>query len=729
MKYTLNPKLQQCLIKKMGWKGLREIQEKSIFPISERKNTLIVSGTASGKTEAALIPIINNMLNTRSSGLKVLYFVPLKALINDLNSRISKLCASLGIRSSPWHGDVDYNEKYKSLDETNILIITPESLEGLLTSRKISPKELFKKVDYMIVDEIHYFAASPRGYQLISLINRISRYSDSMPVKIGLSATVENKDEILKFLCNSDDELNSVVISENKDINREIKVVESEDQLSLESIIERCVQNDPNKKILVFSNSRSNAEKFANALSEKKVAAEVHHASVGKEIRKTVEKSFKNNKLQVVVATSTLELGIDIGDIDQIFFLDVPNSTSSFLQRFGRSGRKDLNPKCWIRFDKSRNIDVLKLLAIHYMLENDLVESIKLYKYCPQIFAHQLISFVYENESISSTDLTEFLNVFCFQKFKEPKKLPLLFKYLVDKDYIYKTGSNYSASSELLNIMEKPLNKMNFVGVFSSSSEYSVEYKGILIGSISYFMYERVKENQKKNKTSEFRLANKAWKVTGVNDARKRIYVESSNKKNIPVWFSKGESITFDFAQAMKEKLSQKFEDVDSYLCLMRISSFSKEYISSVVMEEKQILDFSEILSVSSLQVGNYISEVIYTYFGENGNYFLKCILELCDFEVDTHNFRVLKIKSNTGILKSKKLEEYVFCDEETLKSRLLEYFCQNIKIVENVYVLFGDRLGKYIPNVLKADFVVEYLYDDRIISVLKNFFRRQNDK
>src|SRR6056297_3511348 len=192
MSYKLNPRLEKCLSQKLKWKDLRDIQKKAFAPISEKENTLIVSGTASGKTEAALLPIFNNMLSERQTGLRVLYLAPLKALINDLNLRIQNFAIPLGFESSPWHGDVKYNEKFKSLDDTNILIITPESLESLLTTKRIAIQEIFHQIEYIIVDEIHYFATSPRGYQLISLINRVSRYSEKPPTRIGLSATVEN---------------------------------------------------------------------------------------------------------------------------------------------------------------------------------------------------------------------------------------------------------------------------------------------------------------------------------------------------------------------------------------------------------------------------------------------------------------------------------------------------------------------------------------------------------
>lgn len=724
MAYKLNPRLEKCLTQNLKWKDLRDIQKKAFNPISDKNNTLIVSGTASGKTEAALLPIFNNMLTSKLSGLRVLYLAPLKALINDLNLRILNFATPLGLVSSPWHGDVKYNEKFKSLDDTNILIITPESLESLLTTQKTDNQEIFKQIEYIIVDEIHYFATSPRGYQLISLINRVSRYSESVPIRIGLSATVENKGDILDFLCSNDSSLKKVVVSENGQIKRDIRIIEAEDQISLEKVIQMQLQADSKKKFLVFAHSKSKVESFANALSEMDIKVEVHHASVGKEIRQTVESSFKKSKIQVVIATSTLELGIDIGDIDQVFFLDVPNSASSFLQRLGRSGRLSSNPKCWITFDKTRPDQIFKILGIHYMLEIGSVESIELYSYCPQIFAHQMLSFIYENQRLSSSDLECFLNVFCFSKLNESDSLKDIFSFLVDKDYISKEDKSYIPSTELLNILERPMYKKDFVGVFNADTEYKVTYKGNEIGSISYFMYEQILDKFKKKKPSDFSLANKAWKVDYINETTKKIVVERSNKKNIPFWFSRGESISFDFAQAIKKKLQQSFDSVDSYFNLMEITTFSKPFIQSAILEAKAMVDYSKPIDIASIESGESFLEKIYTYFGDKGNYFFKCLLEICEFEVQSDNFIQITIRSESGLLNSVPFTKLIFSGEKAIKEALFEYFFSHFKLVDHIYELFGDKLEKYIPYSVKTRFVTEYLYDERVIEILGNSFK-----
>jgi ATP-dependent Lhr-like helicase len=620
------------------------------------------------------------------------------------------------------------NEKFKGIQDAHILIITPESLESLLTSSRLSAKEIFQQLEYIVVDEIHYFAASPRGYQLISLINRVSRYSCFDTVKVGLSATVENKEAILSFLTNSDleTERNKVVFTRQKEIHRDIKVVEREEELSLKSVIVQKLQNNPNRKFLVFSNSRSGAEKFADDLSHDNIKVEVHHASVGKEIRKTVEKSFKQNKLQVVIATSTLELGIDIGNIDQVFFLDVPNSASSFLQRLGRSGRKSGNPKCWVQFNATRTIDVLRLLGIHYMLEMDSVESIKLFSFCPQIFAHQLISFVYENDTLSVDDFKAFSDVYCYRGMRKNDRTKTVLEYLVKQDYFYKQNKCYFPSTESLNALEKAMNKMNFVGVFSASSEYSVECKGVEIGSISYFMYEQISNNFKQKQAAEFRLANKAWRVSGVNEIQKKIYVERSNRKKIPVWYSKGPLISFDFAQAMKAKLAQSFEGVEAYLSLMTISRVAKPLIASIVETEKLLINYSELLSISSIEIGGFFVETVYTYFGDVGNYFLKSLLTVCDFKAEQHDFRMIKVRSNTGMVNSIEFQRLIFSQRDDIKSRLFVYLLDHFKGVKSIYELFGDKLGRFIPDSSKTDFVVEYLYDERIIEILRSFFKEE---
>jgi len=713
----LNDKLQHHLKRNLNWTALRDIQKQAVRPIVEGKHTLIVSETASGKTEAALIPILSNMLNRGFEGLKVLYFAPLKALINDLYERIVNLAKPLGINVSPWHGDIPASEKTKALEDTNLLIITPESLEGMITSKKIDLQQIFEHLEVVIVDEIHYFADSPRGYQLISLINRLEKYAKVPLQRIGLSATVQNKDGVLEFLSHGSTRECEAVSSRKNNHKREIKVVEASDALSMEDIICNSLRKQPHKKYLVFSNSRTQAEEFAAALTDKQISVEVHHASVGKEIRSTVEKLFKNKQLQVVVATTTLELGIDIGDIDQVFFLNPPYSTSSFLQRLGRCGRVDANPKCWIRIKRENSHEILRILGIHYMLEHDEVESLPLYDCCPQLFSHQLLCAVYELGSFCKDDLASLKQPYGFRNMNM-ERLSCLFQFLIEEDYLCKKNRCYIPSTKLLDIMES-FRKRDFVGVFSATTECDVENEGRKVGTVPFIFFEQINRQLAQGSSSEFRLANRSWQVSGISEAKKKIFVVFSDKKNVPRWFSRGAAISFDFARAIKEKLSEDFSDIDTYLNLMKVSKVAKEVIAQLVKEEKEKLRQNSPGLGTGLQVGDVAMKKWYNYFGEKGNFLTKCLMEISGISVDAYDYSMIQFSCKTASQAMERFTDLINQEDSVIREQLIEYLQSNIKLAESVYELFGDKLAAFIPERLMADFAAMFIYDTRVLDLL----------
>ena len=170
----LNSSVLRFLSNNLGWEDLNEIQKKAIPSILDNKDTLILAPTASGKTEAALIPIFSEIINKQLEPVSVLYVAPLKALINDIHTRIESWGNYFGITAMKWHGDVGPSKRNKFIkNPTDFLAITPESLEVILMNKQSGIKEkIFKNLKYIIIDEIHYFADSDRGVQLNSILNR-----------------------------------------------------------------------------------------------------------------------------------------------------------------------------------------------------------------------------------------------------------------------------------------------------------------------------------------------------------------------------------------------------------------------------------------------------------------------------------------------------------------------------------------------------------------------------
>jgi ATP-dependent Lhr-like helicase len=334
----LHPSIQHHIVNSLGWRELRPLQEDAVDPIVNGANCLLIAPTAGGKTEAALFPILSRMLGEHWQGLTVLYICPIRALLNNLESRISQYGSLVGRSCGLWHGDVGQAQRTAILrDPPDILLTTPESLEAMLLSRRSDLRFLFGSLQSVIIDEVHAFANDDRGWHLLALLERITKLCGRPLQRIGLSATIGNPSEILQWMA-PEDSL-SVVIAPDASPLRDADV-----QLDYVGSVENAAlvisQLHRGEKRLVFCDSRSQAERLASFLRSLNVATFVNHSSLSTSERRQAERAFREARDCVIVATSTLELGIDVGDLDRVLQLDSPMTASSFLQRLGRTGRR-----------------------------------------------------------------------------------------------------------------------------------------------------------------------------------------------------------------------------------------------------------------------------------------------------------------------------------------------------------------------------------------------------
>lgn len=345
---------------RQGWTSLREIQTRAIAPIlDDDKDVILAAGTASGKTEAAFLPIVSRILQEEEpSGIRVLYISPLKALINDQFRRLEELCESLEIPVHKWHGDVSSAAK-KEVVRTprGILLITPESLEAVLIHRGTQVPRMFSTLNLVVIDELHAFIGSERGRQLQSLLHRIEAVARKCIRRIGLSATLGDMRLAAAFL-RPEGEDRVMSIESSKDAGKlllqirghrvggEVLKDEGEDPVE-RSIPRHLFQNLRGSNNLIFANSRARVEQLSDALRElcesERLPNEFfpHHGSLSKELREDLEIRLKDGRLMTTaVCTSTLEMGIDIGAVKSIAQVGPPHSVSALRQRLGRSGRR-----------------------------------------------------------------------------------------------------------------------------------------------------------------------------------------------------------------------------------------------------------------------------------------------------------------------------------------------------------------------------------------------------
>lgn len=335
----LHPSIQHHIVNSLGWPALRPLQEQAIKPVMAGDHGMFLAPTAGGKTEAAAFPIFSKMQADNWQPMSVLYLAPLRALLNNLYPRLEQYGDYVGRSVGLWHGDTPQGERDRMLAEPpDLLLTTPESLEAMLISRRIDERWFFRNVRTVVLDEVHSFAASDRGWHLLAVLERLSRIAGRDIQRIGLSATVGNPEELLEWLCGSSQATRSIVNPPAEALAEpevELDFVGSLDNAA--TIISRLHVGE---KRLVFVDSRARAEQLTLALTELGTTAFVSHGSLGREERHRSEQAFAEGSNCVIVATSTLELGIDVGDLDRVIQIDSPPTVAGFLQRIGRTGRR-----------------------------------------------------------------------------------------------------------------------------------------------------------------------------------------------------------------------------------------------------------------------------------------------------------------------------------------------------------------------------------------------------
>lgn len=353
--------VQAVVVQVWRWTAFHPAQERAIPLIVEATDdVLIVAGTATGKTEAAFLPIVSNLLDDPPSGpgTQVLAISPLKALIDDQQDRLTRWVADLDIPVHARHGGIAGSRKQRWFkNPSGILLTTPESLEALFTTRGTQIPRLFAELRYLVVDEVHAFIGAERGAQLASLLNRIDLALGRSPVRIGLSATVG--DPVLAAAQLRPDQPGSVRIIESATSGKQLEIdlhgfldpavkVSRPSGSVIRQVCEHIFRLAVGHDNLVFANSRGRVEEvtdYLRALAAKTHVADTfhaHHGNLSQPLREEAEDALKDtSRPATVVATMTLELGLDVGSVALVFQLGAPPSVASMRQRVGRSGRRN----------------------------------------------------------------------------------------------------------------------------------------------------------------------------------------------------------------------------------------------------------------------------------------------------------------------------------------------------------------------------------------------------
>ena len=584
--FRLHPSIQRWIYDQ-GWTELRDAQEKAAASILDCSGDVIIAAaTAFGKTEAAFLPICSRLISAEQSGACVLYVSPLKALINDQSDRMERLCESLDIPVHPWHGDISQSRKREFLKQpSGILLITPESLESLFVNRGTSVAGLFSGLQYIVVDELHSFIGTERGQQLQSQLRRLEDAVGRQIPRIALSATLGDMLLAASFLRPPGGDKVRVIESTAPGQglkllvrgyritgltvrDREEDEEEPENDGSARAVASDLMKTLRGSKNLVFANSRSQVEKYADLLGRicetERLPNEfwAHHGNLSKEIREDAEAALKDpSRPATAICTSTLELGIDIGTVKSIAQIGTPNSVASLRQRLGRSGRRG-EPAILRTYIQESEIDSKS--SIEDLLRTELVQTIAmvnllLARWCEPSGAGRLHL---------STLIQQVLSVIAQFGGITPRRAWSILSDVSTADQgtflqVLRTlGTRKVIRQETDGTLlldeagERIVGHYSFYSAFTTPEEYRIVATGKMLGTLP--IDRPLQEN------SALIFAGRRWRVVGIDEQRKVIEVRPSPGGRVPE-FNGGRGDVHDrVRQEMHAVLVGK--DIPSYL-------------------------------------------------------------------------------------------------------------------------------------------------------------------
>ena len=516
---ALHPAVQFQIVNHYQWPGLRPVQDLSVAPILRGDNVVILAPTAGGKTEASFFPLVSRALFEGWEGLSILYISPIRALLNNQRDRLETFMGLLGRRAATWHGDVSASDKKRLRDEPpELLLTTPESLEAMLISTKTKKRALFGNLRAVVIDEVHAFAGDDRGWHLLGVLERLARYADHDLQRIGLSATVGNRTEIVDWLSHGSARPRATV-DPPRPANAAVPDVQVDWVASLGNAAKVIASLHRGEKRLVFCDSRKQAEELTRELRAREVTTHVTHSSLSADERALTERQFAEGTEGVIVATSALELGIDIGDLDRVIQIDAPWSVASFLQRMGRTGRRAGTRPNQL-FLTITDSGLLRAASIVDAWLADEVEPAVAPPFPWHVFAQQVLALVLERPGIIRADLVARTSAIREGGGLRDADVHACIDHLITESYLFEDGARLGVGRT----GEQKLGHRHFMelmSVFTSPPLFTVMQGPKAIGQVSASTFDAAEEVQQ-----ILLLAGRTWRVGTIDWRRSIAYVE-----------------------------------------------------------------------------------------------------------------------------------------------------------------------------------------------------------
>jgi ATP-dependent Lhr-like helicase len=717
----------QKLIAEKGWKDLSPIQKAAIPIILNGNDCIVEAPTAGGKTEAVLFPVLTRIAHQKKSSVQILYLAPLRALLNDIELRAETYAKTCGLHCFKWHGDVSQKDKIDEIQNpSQLLLTTPESLEAIML-RKAGWHRFFADLEVIIIDEAHNFASGDRGSHLISLLARLEKSIRRNPQRIAVTATIGNPEQMLRWLAGTDRKTGKRIhVNSTTEKKKDFKILFFDERNDVDNQPENSAsyrqftslyQLLPLKKSIVFGGSRTKTESLAGTInqmnkmkgSKNPVKVLTHHSSVSKYYREEAENLIKlrvsiESGLEAIISTSTLELGIDVGELNQVVQIGALSSSSAFLQRVGRTGRRPDMPQFFRGLCTSED-DLILLAAVVSLGQKGISEAINFPTKAFHLLAHQLICLSLQNNGIHPNSAWEILSkAHCFSNISV-EQFNQLIEFMLERKYFRNVDGLLIVGEE----GEKNFLRSNWrrlFAVFDSGPMYDVWDGKKHVGTLDSAFVEALET------PFLFVLGGIEWKAYKVKTESREVFAKKAKAGEAPKWVAfSGFDVPYETAKKAGRILFGK--ELPDYL-----NPEAQKAIISARNKLKRI-HWSEDKWV--ILTSNYGNAEIWTFAGDRINRTLAKLLTHSGIGIATSSYKSISIKKAEK--DQSKLNEIVLAFLNNIKAinrssiHDLEY-----ELSEEVRLAIFSKFVKCLPENLWYKTLAERIFDfDGLLTELKS--------
>jgi ATP-dependent Lhr-like helicase len=551
----LHPAVQHHVVNSLGWRTLRPFQDEVIPRLLAGDHQIVLAPTAGGKTEAAAFPVLSRMLTEDWRGLSVLYVCPIKALLNNLETRLTRYCELLGRKAALRHGDTSATSRRRIVqDPPDLLLTTPESLEVMLVSTRVDEEILFGNLRAVIIDEIHAFAGDDRGWHLLSVLDRVTKLAGHPVQRIGLSATVGNPQALCDWLAGSSDGPRGVYapVTAAPAPAAAAADVAIDFVGSLENAATVISRLHRGEKRLVFCESRARAEAIGTELDRLGTTTFVTHSSLSASERHAAEDAFANRENCVIVATSVLELGIDVGDLDRVIQIDSPGRVASFLQRMGRTGRRTGTTRNCL-FLATTPASLVQAAALVDLWREGFVESVVPPVEPFHVFAQQLLTLILQEQGLGRSAWRDWVGRMPGFAALSPADLDRVIDHMLTERILFE-DQGILAIDEIGERRYGWRHYMEVMSVFLTPPLLTV-----LNGRTDMGLVDASSLMPKaKDRPIILSLAARSWLVRSIDWPRGIVYVEPTTDPGKSRWRSNGPGLSYPLCQRMRKLLAEE---------------------------------------------------------------------------------------------------------------------------------------------------------------------------